>query len=242
MTSVSRGLAPEVAAFEVSAGDPPAVSRWADGAAKRVLDVVVAGPLAIATLPLLVVLCSVSALVFRANPLFTQDRIGRDGQRFRFVKVRSLAPSVPADIDKYALAIQPLGRWGRFVRRTHLDELPQLWLVLAGHMSLVGPRPELPAIAATFDQAFVERRTTVRPGITGVWQVGDGAAELIGESPDFDDLYLRAASLRLDVWVMWRTVAGALGAPPVSIDDCRRVAGTGTGPVTSGTPEPSTER
>ena len=89
-------------------------------------------------------------------------------------------------------------------------------------MSLVGPRPELPAIAATFDPDFVRRRVRVRPGVTGTWQVGTGAARLIGESPGFDDLYVTEATFRLDVWVLARTVAGSLGAAPASLEDCAR--------------------
>lgn len=200
------------------------VAPWANSTTKRVFDLVIAVTLSVITLPLLMALCAVSALVFRANPLFTQDRIGRDGRTLRFVKLRSLAPSVPSDIDKYALATQPIGRWGRFVRRTHLDELPQVWLVATGHMSLVGPRPELPAIAATFDPGFVQRRVRVRPGITGTWQVGEGAGGLIGESPEYDDLYLTRSSMRLDLWVLGRTVAEAFGAPPESFVSCRSAA------------------
>jgi lipopolysaccharide/colanic/teichoic acid biosynthesis glycosyltransferase len=201
-----------------------AISPWARSPLKRGLDVAVALPLAIVTLPLLGVLCAVSAVVFRANPVFTQDRIGHDGRIFRFVKLRSLPVSVPSDIDKYALADRPLGRWARFVRRSHLDELPQLWLVVAGQMSLVGPRPELPAIAATFDPDFVRRRVRVRPGVTGPWQVGTGASGLIGESPEFDDLYVTAATLRMDLWVMARTVVGSLGASPASLEACAQAA------------------
>ena len=245
MSTASRPLEPTVpvVAPDVDVVAPrPAehVAGWAHSAGKRALDVAVALPLAVLTLPVLVVMCAVSAAVFRANPLFTQDRIGRDGSRFRFVKLRSLSPVVPADIDKYALAAQPLSPWGRFVRSTHLDELPQLWSVLSGRMSLVGPRPELPAIAATFDPEFVRRRTLVRPGVTGLWQVGDGAAGLIGESPEFDDLYLRAASFRLDLWTLVRTVSSAAGRDPATIEDCRRAAGLGDGPAAGAAP--STER
>ncbi len=238
MTAVSRSdgrpdsgaaLAGQVAdtppvARPVSDSRSPAVSAWARSPLKRGLDVAVALPLAVLTLPLLGLLCVVSAVVFRANPLFTQDRIGRDGRIFRFVKLRSLPVSVPSDIDKYALADRPLGRWARFVRRSHLDELPQLWLVVTGQMSLVGPRPELPAIAATFDADFVRRRVRVRPGVTGPWQVGTGAAGLIGESPGFDDLYVTGATFRLDLWVLVRTVAGSVGGTPASLEACAQAA------------------
>lgn len=204
---------------------PGQVAGWADSRAKRLFDLVVSAIVALVTLPLLLVLCAISAVVFRANPLFTQERIGLDGRPLRFVKLRSLSTSVPSDIDKYALATQPVGRWGRFVRRSHLDELPQVWLVLAGHMSLVGPRPELPAIAAGFEPGFVRRRTRVRPGVTGLWQVSEAARGLIGEVPEFDDLYVESASCRLDLWVLARTLSGPLGASPATIDECRRAAG-----------------
>jgi len=215
------------------------VSAWATSPAKRAFDLALALPLALVTLPVLVVLCAVSAVVFRANPLFTQERIGLDGRRLRFVKLRSLAASVPSDIDKYALASQPLGRWGRFVRRSHLDELPQLWLVLAGQMSLVGPRPELPAIAATFDADFVRRRARVRPGVTGPWQVSEAARGLIGEAPQFDDLYVASASVRLDLWVLIRTCAAAFGAAPVTFEDCLSAADHGAPDAGSSSSVPS---
>lgn len=200
------------------------VAPWANSSAKRAFDLLVAVPLAVATLPVLGALLAVSAVVFRANPLFTQDRLGRDGAMFRFVKIRSLARSVPTSIDKYALTEQPLSRWGRFIRSSHLDELPQLWLVVSGAMSLVGPRPELPEIAAGFDQGFVHRRTLVRPGVTGLWQTSRAVVGLIGEAPEFDDLYLTAASARLDVTVLIRTIRQPFGGSLLTFDEYAQLA------------------
>lgn len=204
--------------------DAVVVAPWATSAAKRWFDVAVALPLAVVSLPVLVALLAVSAVVFRANPLFAQDRLGRNGALFRFLKIRSLAPSVPVAIDKYALAEQPLSRWGRFIRSSHLDELPQLWLVVSGAMSLVGPRPELPEIAAGFDPAFVHRRTLVRPGVTGLWQTSRAVVGLIGEAPEFDDLYLARASARLDLRVLIQTVRQPFGGELLTFDESEQLA------------------
>ena len=209
---------------ERSGGDAMVVAPWANSAAKRVFDLVVALPLAVFTLPLLALLLAGSAVVFRANPLFTQDRLGRGGSMFRFLKIRSLAPSVPAAIDKYALAEQPLSSWGRFIRSSHLDELPQLWLVVSGAMSLVGPRPELPEIAAGFDPEFVERRTLVRPGVTGLWQTSCAVVGLIGEAPEFDDLYLARASARLDLRILIQTIRQPFGAALLTFAESEQLA------------------
>jgi len=200
-------------------GHPP-VAPWATSGAKRAIDLLLAGVLSVLTIPLVAALCTGSAIVFRSNPFFTQHRIGEGGRSLWFVKVRSLPVTVPSEIDKYQLTDRRIGRWGSFLRRTHLDELPQLWLVVAGQMSLVGPRPELPTIAATFDPGFVHRRTLVKPGITGLWQVSEGVTGLIGEHPEYDELYVERASLRLDLWVLARTVRAPGGSGIVSLGDC----------------------
>ena len=92
------------------------------------------------------------------------------------------------------------------LRGHHLDELPQLWLVIAGKMTLVGPRPEMPTLSASFDREFVADRVSVKPGCTGLWQVSQGSRGLIGESPEWDRHYVEHATLRLDLWIMFRTV------------------------------------
>ncbi len=220
---LSFGASPDSAGPAIDVGT--GTSDWVRSGAKRALDLTLALPLAILTVPILLVLLVVSAVVFRSNPLFIQERIGLRGSRFSFVKLRSMPASVPADIDKYALGDHSgsLGRFSRFVRTTHLDELPQLWQVVSGQMSLVGPRPELPAIAERFDPDFVERRVRVRPGVTGLWQISESSNGLIGESPVYDDLYVSSGTFRTDLWVMGRTVAGFLGAPAATEFDCRRV-------------------
>jgi lipopolysaccharide/colanic/teichoic acid biosynthesis glycosyltransferase len=183
---------------------------------KRIVDVIAGLVLAVVTLPVVLVLLLGSTVAFRAAPLFVQPRLGRGGSLFQFVKVRTLPVSTPVDADKYALGAIPLGRWGRALRRRHLDELPQLWLVVFGRMSLVGPRPEMPRLAATFDPDFVSERTSVRPGCTGLWQISVSVTRLIGESPEYDLHYVRHRTLRLDAWILARTLASVVGRPKIS--------------------------
>jgi len=189
---------------------------YAAGPFKRAFDLSVAAVLSVLTLPIVLGLALVSAVVFRAWPFFVQERLGRGGGTYRFIKVRSLPASTPAYADKFTLRALPSSRWGSLLRKTHLDELPQLWLVVAGRMSLVGPRPEMAAVAEAFDPAFVAARSSVRPGCTGPWQVSTSSHRLIGDDTRFDLLYLDEASLRLDLKVLWWTVAQLFGARPIT--------------------------
>jgi hypothetical protein len=114
-------------------------------------------------------------------------------------------------------------RFGRFIRATHLDELPQLFLVVSGRMSLVGPRPEMEAVAATFDPEFMEERMRIRPGCTGLWQVSKAADHLIGEAPEYDCYYVHNNCIRLDLWILWRTAIQLLpNVDGVTLDDVPR--------------------
>lgn len=187
---------------------------------KRLVDLMIGVPLALLLTPLILGLAVLSALSFRAWPFFCQPRLGRNGSTFTFVKVRSLPAATAVDADKYALASVANTRVGRFLRITHLDELPQLWLVVTGRMSLVGPRPEMPSLAARFEPEFVEMRTRVTPGCTGLWQVSVAAGRLIGEAPEFDRYYVENHTLRLDLWLLARTALDACGlGRPVNLTD-----------------------
>ena len=178
---------------------------------KRGFDIIIGLALAVVVTPLIILLAVGSCVSFRAWPFFTQWRLGKDQRPFRFIKIRSLPPSTERHADKYALESVQNTRFGRFLRRTHLDELPQLWLVVIGRMSLVGPRPEMPALAARFDRKFVELRCQVRPGCTGLWQLSDGKHKLIGEAPKYDVYYVGHRTTRLDCWVLARTVLALFG-------------------------------
>jgi lipopolysaccharide/colanic/teichoic acid biosynthesis glycosyltransferase len=192
---------------------------------KRLIDVVAGMVLGLLALPAIVVLAVISAITFRAWPFFVQNRVGLDGRPFRFVKLRTLPPSAPPAADKYAIAAVPTPRLMQRLRLLHLDELPQLVLVVTGRMSLVGPRPELPVLHAKLDPQVAAERVAVRPGCTGLWQISPASFGLIGEDASYDRAYLAHRSARLDAWILWRTALVLIGRGRlVDLDDVPRWA------------------
>lgn len=186
---------------------------------RRAFDVLVSSVLLVLVLPVIVVAAVGSAISLRAWPFFAQDRVGRDGRTFRFFKVRTLRPEVPGYTDKRQLDVSRIPAFCRMLRTLHLDELPQLLLVVVGKMSLVGPRPEMPHLHRRLPVGFAAARTAVRPGCTGMWQVSEASTGLIGEAPEYDAYYLRQRTLRLDVWVLGRTALTMVGiGRPLTLD------------------------
>jgi lipopolysaccharide/colanic/teichoic acid biosynthesis glycosyltransferase len=187
---------------------------------KRAVDVVLGSLLAIVAIPLIALLAVVVAVVLRCWPFFTQERVGRHGRPFKFVKIRTLPVSTPRYAVKSNITHLSIGRFSRFLRRRHLDELPQLFLVPLGKMSLVGPRPKMPDEHEPFDPQFTALRSAVRPGCTCLWQIGQHTDGLPGDAPEYDIFYLDNVGMRLDVWIMWRTLGKMFGpAEPVALED-----------------------
>jgi lipopolysaccharide/colanic/teichoic acid biosynthesis glycosyltransferase len=178
---------------------------------KRAADILIAAVLVVLTLPVVLFAAIGSAIALRAWPFFVQRRTGWDGMSFRFVKIRTLPTSTPKYMLKDELHLDEIPRFTRALRVLHFDELPQLFLVLTGRMSLVGPRPEMVEFHDLLEPSFARERCAVRPGCTGLWQIGWGCAGLLGESPEYDRFYLRHQSLRLDAWILWRTTQMMLG-------------------------------
>lgn len=184
-------------------------------AADRVVSLVA---LAIAALPMAVIALIVAASMGRPV-LFRQRRVGRGGQEFDVLKFRTMRP------DRRAVSLDVIHdrrvthksdrdprhtRIGRVLRRYSLDELPQLFNVLRGDMSIVGPRPELESVVATYPVGL-ERRHVVKPGLTGLWQInarGDGPMHEHGE---WDLAYVERVSLRTDLEIILRTPKAMLG-------------------------------
>ena len=142
--------------------------------------------------------------------LFTQLRVGRDGRPFRMIKFRTMHRDVAPE------AISPTGpgdprvtRFGRWLRATSIDELPQLWNVLRGEMSLVGPRPEMPFIVDGYDE-WQRRRLSVKPGITGLWQILGRKDLPMHRNLQYDFYYIRNRSLALDASILLRTAGAVL--------------------------------
>jgi lipopolysaccharide/colanic/teichoic acid biosynthesis glycosyltransferase len=191
----------------------PLYGRWT----KRAFDVVMAAIGLLVALPLMAV---VAAVVSRSpGPLlFRQTRLGEGGRPFTILKFRTMVPDAESDGPQFAAERDPrLIPGGSLLRRAHLDELPQLWNVLRGEMSVVGPRPERPEVASSLEDAvpFWNRRLLVKPGVTGWAQVCCGYVADCAEMADklaYDLWYLRNQSLLVDIAICLRTVGQLLGA------------------------------
>jgi exopolysaccharide biosynthesis polyprenyl glycosylphosphotransferase len=186
--------------------------------AKRVLDVALATVGLLLALPLLAVAAIGIKLTDRGPVFFRQQRIGRDGEPFDFFKLRTMTPGSDARLDEVSARNtrrdSPLfkdprdprrTRVGRVLEATSIDELPQLWNVLRGDMSLVGPRPALPHEVAEFDDELL-RRHSVRPGITGLWQVEGRDNPSFRPYRRLDLVYVENFSLTLDLVILSLTV------------------------------------
>lgn len=175
---------------------------------KRLFDIVVsAGALLVLALPLLVVIWMVRRKL--GSPVFfTQVRPGRHGKPFKMVKFRSMTSERGPDGELLPDVVR-LAPFGRFLRATSLDELPELWNVLKGDMSLVGPRPLLMEYLPLYSPEQA-RRHEVRPGITGWAQVNGRNAISWEDKFKLDVWYVDHRSLRLDIKILWLTVKKVL--------------------------------
>jgi exopolysaccharide biosynthesis polyprenyl glycosylphosphotransferase len=183
---------------------------------KRVFDIAVASTLLLLFSPLLAAAALAVKLDDRGPVMFRQRRVGKGGQTFGMLKFRSMivgADKMRAEMSSlnvtdgllFRVSEDPrITRVGRILRRLSVDELPQLWNVLRGEMSLVGPRP-LPVDPDAFSQGDAERHT-VLPGITGYWQISGGNGLTYQEMVTLDLAYIRNWSLWLDLRLMLRTL------------------------------------
>ena len=179
----------------------------------RVLDVVIAAVALLLSAPLLLLIAVAIRLDGPGALLFVQERLGRGHSAFRLHKFRTLTGPdehtvTPANSERET-------RVGHWLRRWHLDELPQLVDVLRGHLALVGPRPEVPANLEAVDAADLERLLAVRPGLTGPTQLAFLAEdEVLAHVPDPTRIYRRVlvpAKVRCDLeWLASRTLVGDL--------------------------------
>ena len=198
--------------------------RLGHQAAKRVQDIVVGGCMFVAALPLMLLIGLAVRLTSSGPALFRQEREGFNGKRITVLKFRSMRhdPS-PADkpVRQVELDDPRVTRIGGFLRKTSLDELPQLWNVLTGDMSLVGPRPHAPSMKTGGTEtsklvAEYAHRHRVKPGITGWAQVNGSRGplhtpEAARERVRWDVDYIARASFWFDLWIMLRTLPALLG-------------------------------
>jgi lipopolysaccharide/colanic/teichoic acid biosynthesis glycosyltransferase len=192
-------------------------------ACRRVIDMVGAGLLLVLVSPVLVAAAIAIWITSRGPILFWQERVGKGERIFMVVKLRTMVVNHAKVIDiarVEALARDGvlakseddprITRVGRFLRRTSIDELPQLWNVLTGDMSLIGPRPLIPFMLAPYPE-LRRVRCSVRPGLTGLWQVStrsDNTTALAMADADLE--YIATRSLRGDMSILVRTVPAIL--------------------------------
>jgi exopolysaccharide biosynthesis polyprenyl glycosylphosphotransferase len=221
-----RGIASERLAvrtlghFQVASISPVQRSGWR-GMAKRVLDVVGATTGLLLMAPVLVLIALAIKLNSSGPVLFQQERVGRDGKPFRMLKFRTMvrnAEELMANLVRQNEADGPLfklkndprvTRVGHLLRRLSLDEFPQLWNVLRGEMSLVGPRPALPHEVTDWGPEL-HQRLRVKPGITGMWQVNGRSNASFEDYVRLDLYYVDNWSLLTDLAIVAKTVIAVL--------------------------------
>ncbi|WP_338468415.1 sugar transferase [Novosphingobium sp. ZN18A2] len=193
--------------------------------ASRFLDIAVSMALIVLLAPVLVLLTLVVAIASEGSPIFRHQRVGRDGKAFDCYKFRSM----PLDADKqlerllredaglrreweqhHKLTNDPrIGRFGQFLRKTSLDELPQLWNVLRGDMGLVGPRPIVRAELRHYGR-HVPTLLSMKPGLTGLWQVTCRSEASYRRRVAIDRFYARHRSLGFDIRILFATIPAVL--------------------------------
>ncbi len=191
-------------------------------AAKRALDMVAAGLGLVLLLPLLPLVGIIIRIESAGPVLFSQTRVGKDGREFRCWKLRSMyvdAEARKAELEQhnemsggviFKMKRDPrITRVGRFIRKASIDELPQLWNVFTGDMSLVGPRPAVPKEVAQYTP-HERGRLAVKPGITCLWQISGRSDLSFEQQVDLDVQYARERSLLLDLEILLRTVPAVL--------------------------------
>lgn len=213
-------------AVNVNAEIPAFSQDSSDSAYRRSGKRLLETALIILALPVVVPLILFAALLVSLDghlPFYVQKRVGAGGREFNMWKLRTMVPDAAAQLDAYLLAdADAAAEWastqklksdprvtrlGHFLRKTSLDELPQLINVLNGTMSLVGPRPIMPCQKQSYAGSAYYR---LKPGITGLWQVSDrNECEFTGRVI-YDELYDRVLSLRTDVAILMRTIAVVL--------------------------------
>ncbi|EST11245.1 capsular polysaccharide biosynthesis protein [Sporolactobacillus laevolacticus DSM 442] len=176
---------------------------------KRVFDILCASVGVVLAAPIILVFSLLIVLETPGSPFYVQERVGKNGKTFRLVKLRSMRKDAERGGAKWAEAHDPrVTRVGRFIRKTRIDELPQLISVLKGDMSMIGPRPERPMFTEEFDREIpgFKNRLLVKPGLTGLAQVSGGYDLSPKEKLVFDLVYVRNLSPMLELKILLRTI------------------------------------
>jgi exopolysaccharide biosynthesis polyprenyl glycosylphosphotransferase len=201
----------EIYGFPLIDINPVLLRPWEE-AAKRTLDVTISMLLLLLGSPVWLATAAAVRFTSKGPLIYSQERIGREGKKFRIFKFRSMYIDAEQGGPQWASKNDPrVTPLGRFLRKSHLDEVPQLWNVLRGDMSLVGPRPERDFFVRQLIQEipYYNRRHRVRPGITGLYQAMidkyDENIDDVKQRVKYDLMYIESMSFRLDVKILFRT-------------------------------------
>jgi len=188
---------------------------------KRLMDIVIGFAIVLVTLPIITLAALAVALVDGGSPFYAQERVGLNGRRFRMFKLRTMVEGAhdmrndllhlnEVDGPVFKIKNDPrLHRLGALLRRTSIDELPNLFNVLRGEMSLVGPRPPLPSEVEHYTP-YAMRRLTVMPGITCFWQINGRCSVSFDEWMELDNRYIDTWSPALDLLILVKTVPAVI--------------------------------
>jgi len=198
---------------------------WVVGMTKfigRALDILISLVVLISAVPLLVLVAAAIKLTDGGPVLFSQTRVGKWGKEFQFIKFRSMVVNAEALKDKmldqshhqnsitFKMKKDPRVTWiGRIIRKSSVDELPQIWNVIRGEMSIVGPRPPLPKEVARYTLSD-RRRLDVKPGLTCIWQVSGRGDIPFSQQVKLDSEYVESQSLWVDLKILLKTVPAVL--------------------------------
>lgn len=177
---------------------------------KRVIDLMAAGFALLALWPVIAIVAVLVHLRLGAPVLFKQTRIGKDGAAFTMLKFRTMLSGDAQDAVR-------LTKFGKWLRATSMDELPELWNIFKGDMSLVGPRPLLPEYMPHYS-AREQLRHRMRPGVTGLAQVSGRNALGWNARLEKDVEYVERFSLKMDAWILWRTVMVVIQREGITAD------------------------
>jgi len=181
---------------------------------KRIIDILISNALLLIFLPLLLLISIINMLFYKGKILFIQDRTGYKGKVFKIIKFKTMNDKVDANGELLSDG-ERLTVFGRFLRSSSLDELPTLWNILLGHMSLVGPRPLLVKYLDRYDDNQL-RRLEVKPGLTGLAQVNGRNSISWEKKFEYDVWYIDNRSLKLDLKIIFKTIGQVIRGKGIS--------------------------
>ncbi|GAB1758451.1 sugar transferase [Priestia megaterium] len=176
---------------------------------KRVFDIVISFMTLMVLLPVILLFALIVMIETPGSPFFLQERLGKNGRPFTIMKLRSMYSDAEKNGAQWAVKNDSrVTKVGKLIRQTRIDELPQLWNVLKGDMSIVGPRPERAVFIEEFQKTVpaFSQRLAVKPGLTGWAQINGGYELTPAEKLELDLYYIHHTNIRFDVKIMIKTL------------------------------------